>query len=98
MEIGDDERYQREYLYRRGGIPKGGAGHHVERMYLLRGSPLTFLGSFLGVPSSLPFYKKKKSHCLFSWGFNKFSFSIPPLYNGISFHDIVLASTGHLLP
>jgi hypothetical protein len=60
MEIGDDERYQRDYLYRRGGIPKGGAGHHVERMYLLRGV------SFLDLPSSLLFYERKKANVCFS--------------------------------
>jgi hypothetical protein len=50
MEIGDDERYQRDYLYRRGGIPKGRAGHHVERMNLLR-------GSLLDLPSSSVFVR-----------------------------------------
>lgn len=29
-----------------GGIPKGGAGYHVERIYMLRGSLVTFSREF----------------------------------------------------
>jgi hypothetical protein len=74
MEIGDDERYQRDYLYRRGGIPKGGAGHHVEHMYLLSGSLLTFLVSFLDLPSSLLFYEKEKKPFSVFQGFQQVLF------------------------
>ncbi len=55
LDCENDARYQRGYLYRRGGSPKGGAGYHEGRIYGFRGSLLTYLVRFLDHSSSSVF-------------------------------------------